>query len=208
MTDVLRAFEQECAAIDATLATVPSDGWGRPGLGEWTVAELVAHLVRGATRIGAYLDVDPGGSAPVCDRVGYFRFDLAAAAPEVAERARQEAAAVDAATLPALFAAGWRSSAERASGLPPDHLVATLRGPMALEEYAATRVVEMVVHHMDLCAALDRPPAPTPTGGKITMELLEGLLGGPRPRNMGRTRFVLAATGRIPTDDPRLPVLR
>jgi hypothetical protein len=79
---------------------------------------------------------------------------------------------------------------------------------MRLGDYLATRVVELVVHHLDVRAALDLPPAPTPAAGRLTMEVLEGLLGTPRPRNLGRTRFILAATGRITVDDDRFPVLR
>ncbi len=79
---------------------------------------------------------------------------------------------------------------------------------MRLDDYTATRVLELVVHHMDLRRALDLPPAPTPAAGLLTMRLLEGLLGSPRPHNLGRTRFILTATGRIPSDDPRFPVLQ
>jgi len=204
----LDAFTGECDAIDGTLAGVPADAWGRPALGEWALTELVAHLVRGASRVDAYLDEPVEGDAPACDRVSYWQFDLAAEAPAIAERARREAAKVDAETLPALFSDSWRASAQRAGGLPPGQLLATPRGPMRLGDYLATRVVELVVHHLDVRAALDLPPAPTPAAGRLAMEVLEGLLGTPRPRNLGRTRFILAATGRIAVDDDRFPVLR
>lgn len=204
----LDAFAEECAAIDATLAEVGDRGWGQPALGEWSVAELVAHLVRGVTRIAAYLDAEPGGDAPVWDRVSYWRFDLAAAAPDVARRARAEAAEVPHAELPRRFAEGWRRSVARARDLPADHLTASLRGPMRLDDYVATRVLEAVVHHMDLRAALGQPPVSTVAAARITMAVLEGLLGSPRPRNLGRARFIKAATGRIPGPDDRFPVLR
>jgi uncharacterized protein (TIGR03083 family) len=203
----LAAFVEECTAADRTLTLVTAEDWGRHGLGEWTIAELVAHLVRGATRIGAYLDLDPGGE-PVWDRMSYFKFDASRVSPAVAERARQEAAAVDPNELPARFAAGWRASVERAAVLPPQHVIATVRGPMRLDEYTATRVVEMVVHHMDLRMAIDQPPGPTPAAGRLTMSVLEALLGSRRPRNLGRTRFILAATGRLASTDDRFPVLR
>jgi uncharacterized protein (TIGR03083 family) len=202
----LCAFAEECAAVDRTLAVVTTQDWGRPGLGEWTIAELAAHLVHGAARIDAYLDLDPGGT-PVWDRVSYFQFDLKAEAPAVAERARQEALNMNPHDLPARFATGWRASVDRAAVLPPEHVIATFRGPMRLDEYTVTRVVEMVVHHMDLRMALDQPPGVTPAAGRLVMGVLEGLLGSPRPRNLGRTRFILTATGRIPSADDRFPVL-
>ncbi|HWB71469.1 MAG TPA: maleylpyruvate isomerase family mycothiol-dependent enzyme [Egibacteraceae bacterium] len=203
----LAAFEDECVACEETLGGVPADAWLRPALGEWTLAELVAHLVRGVTRVDAYLSLDVDASEPQCDRVEYYR-ETEALAADVAERAKAEAAAVAPAELPGMFADGWRRSAARAGAERPGRLIATLRGPMRLDDYLATRALEVVVHHMDVRTALDLPAAATPEAARLSVQLLEGLLGGPRPRAMGRTRFIMAATGRIPADDPRLPVLR
>lgn len=204
----LRALREESQGVDATLERVPRDGWAGKGLGSWTLAELVAHLVRGVTRLGDYIDQPVDPATPLKDRVAYFRYDHTAQAPGVASRAVEAAAGVDAETLPALFAEGWRAAAELAAELPAEQVMATFFGPMTLNEYVATRVLEVTIHHLDLRAALDLSPAPTADAGRLSMELLEGLLGAPRPRNLGRVRFLLAATGRIPTDDPRLPVLR
>lgn len=204
----LAAFETEAPAVESTLKDVPDDAWDRRGLGEWSVKELVAHLVRAVTRVDAYLDADVDAVEPAVDRVGYWRFDLEAEAPAVAARAREDAARARPDELVDRFAEGWRTSAARAGALPADHVLATLRGPMRLDEYLATRVLELVVHHGDLRAALDLPPASTPQAEQMTMHLLESLLGSPRPRNLGRDRFIRAATGRIPLDDTRFPVLR
>lgn len=204
----LEAFECEAIAVDATLSVAPTDAWGRPGLGEWTVVELVAHLVRAVTRVEAYLDGELVEAGPVVDRVGYWRFDLHAAAPAIASRARDEAGGVVPAELVRRFAQGWRACAARARALPKGHVLATPRGPMRLDEYLATRVVELVVHHVDLRTALDLPPSPTALAGSLTVSVLEGLLGSPRPRAMGRDRFIRAATGRLVVEDPRMPVLR
>jgi len=203
----LDAFTDECAAVDATLADVPAAAWARPALGSWTLAELLAHLVRGVTRLTAYADEPVDPAAAVVDRVAYYRYDAAATAPAVARRAVDLAREVDAETLPALFAEGWREDAQVAAELPADRLVASARGPIRVDEFLATRVLEVVIHHADVRAALDLAPGPTPVAGRMAADLLEGLLGAPRPRNLGRVRFLLAATGRIPSDDPRLPVL-
>lgn len=204
----LEAFEEEARAVEDTLTGVPDDAWQRPGLGEWTIAELVAHLVRAVTRVDAYLDVEVDAAQPVVDRVSYWRFDLAAEAPAIAARAREEAAGVAHGVLAQRFAEGWQTSAARAGALSPEHLLATPRGPMRLDEYLATRVLELVVHHLDLRAALEQPPVATPRAERLAMQLLESLLGSPRPRNFGRQRFIRAATGRLAVDDARFPVLR
>lgn len=202
----LTAFRAECAAVDDTLAQVPPDAWARTALGSWTLAELVAHLVRQASRVTAYAD-EPVPDAPLLDRVTYYRYDVATVAPGVAQRAVAEARAVDAETLPALFAEAWRDDADRAAELPAEQPLASAFGPIRLDEFLATRVLEVTVHHLDLRTALDLPAAVTPEAGRVTTKLLEALLGGPRPRNLGRVRFLQAATGRIPSDDPRFPVL-
>ncbi len=200
------AFAQECAAADETLAAVAPDAWARPALGSWNLAELAAHLVRGATRITEYLP-QPAAAVAECDRVSYFQFDADAIAPGVAQRAVEEASGVDPVTLPGRFSAGWLASVAAARDHGPAQLLATFRGTMRLDEYVATRVVEVVVHHLDVRTALDLPPASTPAASRMTMAILEALLGQPRPRNMGRTRFILAATGRLQVGDLRFPVL-
>lgn len=204
----LAVFVDEARAVEQTLADVPADAWQHPALSEWSLAELVAHLVRTATRVDAYLEVQVDAAQPAVDRVQYWRFDLAGEAPAEAARAREQARGVPPAQLVEQFSEGWRASSARAGELPADHLLATVRGPMRLAEYLATRVLELVVNHMDVRAALDLPPAATPEAERLTMRLLESLLGSPRPRNFGRDRFIRAATGRLEVDDPRFPVLR
>lgn len=201
------AFAQECAATDETLSAIPADAWSLSALGSWNLAELTAHLVRGVTRVTEYLPQEVSGP-PVVDRVSYFRYDADAAAAGVAQRAVQEAADVDPPDLPGRFTVGWMASVAAARDHGPDQVLTTFRGPMRLDEYVATRVLEVVVHHLDVRVALDLPPVATPAAARMTMATLEGLLGDARPRNMGRTRFIQAATGRLEVDDPRFPVLR
>ena len=203
----LAAFAEESTAIDATLASVAPEAWAGPGLGEWNLAQLVTHLIRGASRVTHYLPAPVEGPAGY-DRVEYYRFDLEAAAPAVAQRAIEESSGVDPATLPQRYSAAWHADVSAAGEAGPAHVLDTIRGPMRLDEYLATRVVELVVHHMDVRIALEQPPVATPAAARMTMDILEGLLGEPRPRNLGRTRFILAATGRTQTEDERFPVLR
>jgi len=198
------AFAHEAQRIDHTLRDIDPQAWDRPALGEWNVAQLVFHLVRQADRLDAYRDRPVRAGEPAVDRLEYSR-RAAELAGDVAARAITGAAGVDPATLPALFSDAWQRSQKAATD--PDALIETVMGPMRTADYAATRVVELVVHHMDLRRALDLPPDSDPAAARLVTDLLEDLLDGPRPRNLGRTRFILAATGRIPHDDPRFPVL-
>lgn len=201
----LTAFDAECRLMAQTLQTV--EAWDAPALGQWNVAQLVAHTVRATTRVPEYLE-QPVSAPAVVDRVGYWRYDAAAEAPAIAQRAIDEAAAIAPEQLPAAFAAGHAATLQAGQAAGPDRVLFTIMGAMRLDEYVATRVLEVVVHHMDLRAAMDLPPASDPAAARLVMGILEGLLGGPRPRNLGRTRFIQVATGRLPSDDPRFPVLR
>ncbi len=50
------ALVAEAAAIEQVLRHVADDDWGAPtGLPAWSVRDLAAHLLRGVTRVGAYL---------------------------------------------------------------------------------------------------------------------------------------------------------
>lgn len=203
----LHALRAECERIEGTLRAVPPDAWQHPGLGEWDLHTLAAHLTRGMGRLAAYLD-QPVEGEPVKDRVSYFRYDADVVAPGVAARAAEEAKTLPAAALAATFADVWRDSADRAAKVAGSHVMATPFGAMHVQEYIATRVLEGVVHHMDVRRALDLSPDPDPDAAELVVELLEGLLDGPRPRNLGRDRFILVCTGRLPHDDPRFPVMR
>ena len=203
--DTLQPFEGAARAVEASIASV--EDWDAPGLGEWSVAELVAHLIRAADRITHYLAQPVDGEVPVCDRVEYFRFDHRAAATGVADRSRADAARIGTDALASTFTAAWTATTAALRTEPADRIVPTFMGPMTLEEYSATRVLELVVHGLDLCRALDVPERTDPTALAMTERILRSLLDGDMPGGLTGTAFVMAATGRDPHPDPRLPVL-
>jgi hypothetical protein len=206
LTPELAAFAAECRAVEATLGGVSHADDERPGLGDWPLGLLLGHLVGVAGRLDRYAAAGVAPGPPAIDRLGYYPADQSGA-PVQAQTAAEDAEAVADRAWAEAFAEAWRASANRAVALGPDAVLRTPRGTMAAREYLATRVLEVAVHHLDLRAALDLPPVNTPEAGRLTMDLLEGLLGRPRPRAMGRTRFVLAATGRLAVDDHRFPLL-
>lgn len=198
------AFAHEAERIDRTLEGIGPDVWPRPALGDWNLAELIFHLVRQADRLAAYRTRPVSGETPAVDRVSYCR-QTGQLAADVSARAIEGAKDIDPTTLPHLFADAWRRSMETVGGA--DTLIETVMGPMRTDDYAATRVLELVVHHIDVRRALDLPPDSDPVAARLVTDLLEDMLDGPRPRNLGRTRFILVATGRVPHDDPRFPLV-
>lgn len=202
----LEALAQECAAIAATLEAVPASAWQEPALGEWSLAELVSHLIGGLDRIRTYLD-EPVPDGPAIDPVTYFGYDPREASAGIAQRARERAARTAPSALPKDFRATWTAARDRALTEDAGRVMTTFRGPMRLSAYLQTRALEAVVHHIDIRTALGLDPAPTPEATRLTLTLLEGLLGAPMPAELEQTEFIRAATGRIPSNDARFPVL-
>lgn len=205
------AFDAECEAARATLeaAAGEPDVASRPGLGEWGLPRLVGHLVGVTRRAADRLALGaPDAARAEIDRAGYYTRHMALEAAGAFTPAA-DPDLTDPAAWPSEFASARQATAQALddAGDPDTALVDSPNGAMTVREYTATRVLEVCVHHLDVRVALDLPPAPTPQAGTVTQELLERLLDGPRPRNLGRTRFIRAATGRGGYDDPRFPVL-
>ena len=83
---------------------------------------------------------------------------------------------------------------------------------MRLGEFVPSRMVEAVVHGLDLTDALGQDPIATPEGVAMTAALFDELLARltvpGRPADLTEDlAWVRAASGRAPHADPRLPLL-
>ena len=84
---------------------------------------------------------------------------------------------------------------------------------MRLDEFVASRVVEAVVHGLDLTDALGRDPMATSEGVAVIAAILDDLLArktvAGRPADLSDDlAWVRAASGRGPEHpDPRLPLI-
>jgi hypothetical protein len=96
---------------------------------------------------------------------------------------------------------------------PPDTIGPGFFGPMRLDEFVATRLVETRVHGMDLTDALGAPPLHMPTTTTMAAEVLDEVLarravaGRPADLEGDDLAFIRAAAGRGEHPDPRLPVV-
>ncbi|WP_422770123.1 maleylpyruvate isomerase N-terminal domain-containing protein [Plantactinospora sp. WMMC1484] len=200
-------FRGEAARLAEVLAELTEPDFARPTpCPPWSVRDLVAHVDTGAGRVLGML-AEPAPPRARVDAAGYFgptKF-----APEI-DRARIDTARREGAgfgsgrKLAENFAATWRAAYDATCAAPPGRLVRTRHGdPMTLEDFLATRVVELGVHGLDLAAALDRPPWLTAPAA----ELVAGLLtrsAGPAGDGLAadlhwdRLTLVAKATGRQP----------
>jgi len=159
------------------VGAVEDHQWSQRGLGDWTVRELVAHTDRAYKTVVEYLEPGTTDITEIYTAAEYFRVVMAEETPHVhiAARARSEAAersdwlvATDEMAEQAL-----RTVAEA----PSDAVVHLFVGEMQLDQYLATRVVELVVHGLDLSAAIGLDVTPPSTATRVTLRVLTDLAG-------------------------------
>lgn len=166
--------------------------WDAPGLGEWTVRDLVGHTGRALSTVEAYLAAPAAGVA-VESAVDYFAVVLATAPAAVADRGRAAGAALGDDPVAAVRA-GVHSAIERVLAAGPDDLVGTPAGGMRLVDYLPTRTFELVVHGCDLAGAAGVPADPPETAAAEAGALLAALAA-----RSGRAGDLFrATTGRAP----------
>jgi hypothetical protein len=143
----------QAATWFVTSVALVGDRWDRPGLGEWDVRALVGHTSRSLVTVEEYL-ARPAAAVDVPTTTAYYlaTHDRAAGA-EVAERGRAAGEALGAhpATAVGALAARVLPVVQSCDGT---ELVTTIAGGMRLSDYLPTRTFELVVHTLDLHAAL------------------------------------------------------
>lgn len=166
--------------------------WHEPGLGEWTVLDLVGHTSRALLTVEAYLD-EAGAPLVVGSAAEYFTaaLDTRGDPAAVAQRGRAAGAALgpDAVQSVADIASRVRGRIEAEH---PDALVATPVGGMHLLDYLPTRTFELTVHTCDLAVALGLPLDIPQRSAAESLDLAVQLAAR---RGQGGV-MLLAATGR------------
>jgi uncharacterized protein (TIGR03083 family) len=197
MTNMEPVWEESCRAFHdaadwyvATVALV-GDRWELPGLGEWSVRDLVGHASRSFLTIETYL-ARPAGSVEIASPSDYYLATRAiAAGPDVAQRGRDAAAALGADPVAAVqvIAARVRALLDEHDGTA---LLTTIAGGMRLEDYLPTRTFELVVHTGDLALALGEPlDAPATAAAQVL-----GIIGDIALTDGTAGSLLLLATGR------------
>jgi uncharacterized protein (TIGR03083 family) len=142
------------------VASLPDDLSG-PGLGDWDLRALVGHTSRSLVTVSEYLR-RPAPSVEVQTAVDYVAGLASAAADdgvtrrgvEAGERLGEDPAGAVRLLLDAVT--------DDLSGADPDQLVTTYGGGMRLVDYLPTRSFELVVHGLDIAAAVPVPWTPPP----------------------------------------------
>jgi uncharacterized protein (TIGR03083 family) len=220
MVDAL-AGEGLPALQDTLIGLAPQD-WERPTLLQppdpqqppWTVLQLAAHfdVFMGLT-MG--LVAEPMSAQPVVDRASFYISvsDRSKVSPVIYQYIADHAQGHTPATIRDQVTETFNRALEAIKTTPPETIGPGFFGPMRLDEFVATRLVETRVHGMDLTDALGVPPLPMPRTTAMAAEVLDEVLarravpGRPAGLQGNDLAFVRAAAGRGEHPDPRLPVV-
>jgi len=200
-------LEQQYTALAEWLDEVPvTEHLTVPvGLGDWTVRELVAHLCLGIG-LARYVVAAEPGAVPLS--LGEYVRAYPPASEQIAEMTRE----ISARFGDDLVGGFRRTAAEAFAALDaiPGAVLRARRGPIARDDYLLTRVLELVVHGDDLQRALGRTDAPllpaavTAVSDGLATAYVER--AGTAPSGAG-LEWIRRAAGRVPDDDPNLPLL-
>jgi hypothetical protein len=215
----ISALEVELAAVTQAFAGLSAEEWQLatklvpldPALPRWTVLELAGHfdVSIGLTRM--LIDGRAAGQAGR-DRTSFFINPRSETAPVVYDYAYQMVAGKKAADMPRILHDTFSRALAEARSVPADTVGPGYFAPMRVDEFVASRVVEAVVHGIDLTQALGRETIATPAGIALTAAILDDLLArrtvaGRPPELSDDLDWVLAASGRADSADNRLPLI-
>ena len=169
--EIRNAFRESSLQLVDVLERVPADAWERPGLGEWTIRELAAHVLRGLDRPVVF---EAGDGAVAAESAAAY-YVLAMSSPtiheEVAERARQSAASFGD-DLPEAARAIVARSVGAVEALGDDAAVTTTIGAVRLVDYLPTRILEVVIHTLDVAEAAGVAFEPGHDALRVSLALL------------------------------------
>jgi hypothetical protein len=170
--------------------------WDDPGLGEWSLRDLVGHTSRALLTVETYL-ATPATAIEVESSAEYFRIAMASLGDPaaVSQRGRDAGAALGEHPAEAVTAIVERVLPLIEAGAP-GFVLQTPVGGMRLVDYLPTRTFELTVHTCDIAAALGRPIDPPPAAAATTLRLLGELAAG--GNSAGQVMLALTGRGSLP----------
>jgi uncharacterized protein (TIGR03083 family) len=191
------SFRASADAFIATVEQITPDDLSRPGLGSWSVLELLAHATRAFLTIRQMLAAGAGGTPPegsglLAAPADYFRAlpDDPSVHEQIAQRGVDTVAALgpDPITGAVLIA---REVLTQVEVTPDDALIVHSSGYADFIVYLPTRTLELVVHTLDLQRATGQEFRVDPVALQDTLHMLVDTADRADP-----VALLLALTGR------------
>jgi hypothetical protein len=212
-------LEIELDGVQKVFAGLTVDEWKlptelvpfNPDKPHWTIFELAGHfdISIGLTRmlVNSLEDGQAGR-----DRASFFIFPRSEVAPVVYDYAYTMVEGKTPADMPGVLQHTFSKTIEESRATPPESIGSGYYALMQLGEFVPSRIVEAVVHGLDLTNALGRDSIATPAGIAATAAILDELLArrtvAGRPADLrDDMAWVKAASGRMEHPDPRLPLI-
>ena len=213
-------LDRELRGVEDVFRSLTEDQWKTPTLlrpvdaerPPWTLFELAGHfdISIGLARM-LLQNQDPDGQVGR-DRVSFFIFPRSEVAPVVYDYAYTMVEGKTPEQMPDVLHETFSRTVEEARASAPGTVGSGYYALMRIDEFVTSRIVEAVVHGMDLTDALGRDSIATPDGIAVTAGILDDLLGrrtvaGRPPDLTDDLAWIRAASGRGPHPDPRLPLI-
>ena len=155
--NVRETFAEAARAFTNLVHRIPEDSWNGPGLGEWNLRSLVGHTSRSLLTVETYL-CRPADVDEVATPAGYYVAIAETDHAAVAVRGVEAGQALG--ENPAEFVDALAERVLAQVDTAGDPLIMTAAGGMRLESYLSTRTFELVVHSLDIAAAVPRIEPP------------------------------------------------
>jgi uncharacterized protein (TIGR03083 family) len=210
---------EELARVEEVFRGLSPDEWQfptklvpvDPTLPHWTVFELAGHFDISIGLTGMLID-GRDDLQPARDRTSFFINPRSETGPVVYDYAFTMVRGKTPADMPHALHDTFSGVISHARSVPAATVGPGYFAPMRVDEFVASRIVEAVVHGIDLTQALGRDYIATTDGIKETASILDDLLArrtvGRRPPGLSEDLdWILAAAGRSVFEDSRLPLI-
>lgn len=217
--DAVATLETELGGVERAFRELSAEQWRTPTLlrpldesqPHWTLFELAGHfdISIGLTRM---LLANPQQGQVGRDRVSFFIFPRSEVAPVVYDYAYTMVEGKTPEQMPDVLHETFTKTVQEARAAAPEAVGPGYYALMRVDEFVPSRVLEAVVHGLDLTDALGRPSIATPAGIAVTAAILDELLArrtvAGRPADLADDlAWIRAASGRAEHPDPRLPII-
>ena len=191
--DIRLGFKEAARFFVETVDRIPAGKWDAPGLGIWSVRELVVHAAHTFRSVATY-----DGPARTAERIEVEDVPtvwvrMLDKAQDAERESRAQRTAADLGDDPPTTIRGWYEDALAVlDSAPDDHPVRSIGGGVRFIDWLDTRVVELTVHTMDIANAAGIEAQPPDAAMAATLASLSELAIATGKAN----DLVMAVTGR------------